>query len=150
MQLKIPPVFVVLVFATAMYFLDRWLPVGEFDFFGRDGLIWVLAGGSLLVSLLALAQFVKHKTTLRPGKPEEASTLVTGGVFKYSRNPMYLGMLLLLLAWGLWLGNAFNTLLAALFVGYMNHFQIKPEEKALEARFGKPYRNYLIQTRRWF
>lgn len=150
MKLKIPPVFVVLIFAGAMYLLDQWLPFGEFDFFGRSVLTWILAAGSLLVSLAALGQFAKSRTSINPSKPDKASTLVTGGIFRFSRNPMYLGMLMLLLAWGLWLGNAFNTLLAALFVAYMNHFQIQPEEEALEARFGKAYRKYLFETRRWF
>lgn len=150
MKLKCPPVLIVLIFAGAMYLLDRWLPFGEFEFFGRGVLIWILALGSLLISLAALGQFAKSRTTVNPSKPENASTLVTGGIFRFSRNPMYLGMLMLLLAWGLWLGNAFNTLLAALFVAYMNHYQIKPEEEALEARFGKDYRKYLFETRRWF
>lgn len=150
MKLKLPPVIVVLIFAIAMYFLDRWLPVGEFDFFGREVLIWILVGSSLVISLAALGQFVRSQTTIHPGKPDDTSTLVTKGVFRFSRNPMYLGMLMLLIAWGLYLGNAFNTLLAALFVAYMNHFQIIPEEIALEARFGNAYRKYLIETRRWF
>jgi protein-S-isoprenylcysteine O-methyltransferase Ste14 len=63
---------------------------------------------------------------------------------------MYLALLLILLAWGLWLGNAFNTLLAAGFVGYMNRFQIIPEEEALTAMFGKRYQQYCKQVRRWF
>jgi protein-S-isoprenylcysteine O-methyltransferase Ste14 len=63
---------------------------------------------------------------------------------------MYLGLLLLLLALGLWLGNAFNTLVAAGFVSYMNHFQIQPEEDMLQQKFGKEYRFYCKLTRRWF
>ncbi|MEM8765496.1 MAG: isoprenylcysteine carboxylmethyltransferase family protein, partial [Bacteroidota bacterium] len=76
--------------------------------------------------------------------------LVMGGIFQYTRNPMYLAMLMLLLAWGLRLGNAFNTILAAGFVYYMNYFQIRFEEAALEKLFGKPYRLYCKNTRRWF
>jgi protein-S-isoprenylcysteine O-methyltransferase Ste14 len=63
---------------------------------------------------------------------------------------MYLAILLVLLAWGLWLGNAFNTLLAAGFVGYMNKFQIRPEEEALATIFGKEFQQYCTQVRRWF
>jgi protein-S-isoprenylcysteine O-methyltransferase Ste14 len=63
---------------------------------------------------------------------------------------MYLSLLLLLLAWGLYLGNAFNTLLAALFVAYMNRFQIGPEERFLESRFGPAFRQYCTLVRRWF
>ena len=82
--------------------------------------------------------------------PSKATSLVTGGIYNYSRNPMYLALLLILLAWGLWLGNAFNILLAAGFVGYMNKFQIIPEETALASKFGKTYHQYCILVRRWF
>jgi protein-S-isoprenylcysteine O-methyltransferase Ste14 len=72
------------------------------------------------------------------------------GIYGYSRNPMYLAMLLCLLAWGLWLGNVFNTLVAAFFVSYMNRFQIVPEERALTRVFGREYQLYCSQVRRWF
>jgi protein-S-isoprenylcysteine O-methyltransferase Ste14 len=144
------PDLMVLIFAVLMYLLDRFLPFGEFDFFGRQLLIWVLGITALLIGIIALAQFLKVRTTLDPGLHSQSSVLVTGGIYAYSRNPMYLAMLLLLLAWGLWLGNAFNTLLAALFVAYMNRFQIAPEEEALRQIFGKEYQKYSLEVRRWF
>jgi protein-S-isoprenylcysteine O-methyltransferase Ste14 len=144
------PDLVVLIFAVLMYLLDRFLPFGEFDFFGRQLLIWVLGIAALLICFVAIAQFLKVRTTLDPGLRSQSSILVTGGIYAYSRNPMYLAMLLLLLAWGLWLGNAFNTLLAALFVAYMNRFQIGPEEEALRQIFGKDYQKYCLEVRRWF
>ena len=111
-------------------------------------------GGLLIVAaiigVISLIQFFRAKTSLDPTKPSKVSSLVTDGLYKYSRNPMYLAILLVLLAWGLWLGNAFNTLLAALFVGYMNRFQILPEEEALLKSFGKQYQQYLTSVRRWF
>ncbi len=126
------------------------MPVGYFDFFGR---VYVM-GGLLVVAvaiiLISLIQFFRAKTSVDPTKPSKVSSLVTDGLYKYSRNPMYLALLLLLLAWGLWLGNAFNTLLAALFVGYMNRFQILPEEEALLRAFGKEYQQYVTNVRRWF
>lgn len=150
MILKIPPALVTLVFAGCMYLLDRFLPVGEFDFFGREWLIWVLGFTAVGITLTALLQFLKARTTVNPTKPAKTGVLVTKGVYAYTRNPMYLAMLLLLLAWGLWLGNAFNTLLAALFVAYMNRFQIRPEEEALNLLFGKDYKAYCMEVRRWF
>jgi len=94
-------------------------------------------------------QFLKQKTTVDPRKPQKASSLVTNGLYAFSRNPMYLALLFILLAWCLYLGNAFNYLIAALFVGYMNRFQIFPEEVVLQEMFGKAYVAYCSKVRRW-
>ncbi len=139
-----------LIFGFLMYLLAKFLPVGDFEFFGRKELSTFLFAMAILVILFGIIQFVRAKTTTNPMDLSKTSTLVTNGIFKYSRNPMYLGMLLMLLAFGLKLGNAFNTLLAAGFVYYMNHFQIKHEEKALTKMFGKAYKAYCKATRRWF
>ncbi|WP_343486032.1 isoprenylcysteine carboxylmethyltransferase family protein [Allomuricauda sp. d1] len=150
MKLKIIPPLVMLIFAALMYLLDRFLPVGEFDFFGRKQLAVALLAIAVVISFMAIYQFRKAKTTTNPSEPEKASQLVTTGIFNYTRNPMYLSLLLILLAFGLKLGNAFNTLLAAGFVYYMNHFQIKREEAALLKLFGKDYQLYQKAVRRWF
>ena len=131
MELKLPPVVVFLIFALGMYLLDAFLPFGEFDFFGRMYLKSFLLFLAVLVGFFPLAQFYRSKTTVDPRRPNSASKLVTNGIYGYTRNPMYLAMLLILLAFGLHLGNAFNVLLAAGFVAYMNRFQISPEEQAL-------------------
>lgn len=148
--MKVPPALIMLVFGVLMYVLDKFLPIGEFDFFGRQELAMFLFGLGALVMLLSMIQFFIKKTTVDPRNPDKASNLVTNGIFKFTRNPMYLGMLLFLLAIGLKLGNAFNTLIAAAFVAYMNRFQIKPEEEALSKIFGKEYSIYCKLTRRWF
>jgi protein-S-isoprenylcysteine O-methyltransferase Ste14 len=150
MKGKLPPALVMFIFGVLMYLLDRFLPVGEFDFFGRKTMVYVALALGFLIILIALFQFLSAKTTTNPLHPKKANQLVTGGIFSFTRNPMYLGMLLFLIAWGLRLGNAFNTLLAAGFVYYMNHFQIKPEEVALTEKFGKAYLLYLKAVRRWF
>lgn len=150
LDLKVPPALVFLGFGGVMYLLAVFLPVGQFDFFGRELLWQVLAGLGILVGLISVGQFLRKRTTLDPFRPETAGSLVTGGVFRISRNPMYLALLLILLAWGLWLGNAFNAVTAGLFVAYMNRFQILPEERILEARFGGAYRQYCQAVRRWF
>ena len=138
------------IFGGFMYVVDRFLPVGEFDFFGRMRMSQILVVLGFLIITVAIFQFRKAKTTTDPLNPEKANHMVTGGIFNYTRNPMYLGMLLFLIAFGLRLGNAFNVLLAAGFVYYMNHFQIKLEERALTERFGKAYLSYLKAVRRWF
>lgn len=148
--MKVLPALVMGIFGGMMYVLARFLPFGEFDFFGRKELAYFLLGLGVLVVFIAVFQFLSAKTTTNPVQLNKTSNLVTGGIYKYTRNPMYLGMLLFLLAFGLMLGNAFNTLLAAGFVSYMNRFQIKYEEKALEELFGKEYRMYCKLTRRWF
>lgn len=150
MKLKLPPVVVVSMFAGLMYLLAKFLPFGHFDFFGRRYLMFGLIGLAFCSGVFAVLQFIWSKTTVDPMAPVKATKLVVNGLYKFTRNPMYLAMLLLLLAWGIWLGNAFNTLLAAGFVGYMNRFQIMPEEDALNQLFGKEYREYCKRVRRWF
>ncbi|PKA96667.1 protein-S-isoprenylcysteine O-methyltransferase Ste14 [Flavobacteriaceae bacterium MAR_2009_75] len=150
MKLKIPPAVVLLIFVFLMYLMSVFLPFGYFDFFGRNYLILALMGSAFLLGILALIQFLRNKTTIDPRYPTKTTKLVTSGLFAYSRNPMYLAMLMVLLAWGIWLGNAFNTLLAAAFVAYMNRFQIIPEEEMLSSIFGREYSQYCIKTRRWF
>lgn len=150
MNLRIPPVVVMCVFGGLMYVLHRFLPVGDFNFFGRKEMsycFWILGAVIIIISLV---QFFLAKTTVDPMQPDKSNELVISGIYNYTRNPMYLGMLLFLIAFGLFLGNAFNTLLAAGFVYYMNHFQIKFEEQALTKKFGQTYRFYLKSVRRWF
>lgn len=150
MELKLPPAIVFLLFALGMYLLSSLLPFGFFEFFGRLVLVKIFIGLATVIGLVSVIQFLVSKTTVNPTTPDKASSLVTKGLYKFSRNPMYLAMLLVLLAVGLKFGNAFNTLIAAGFVGYMNRFQIVPEERMLLAKFGKQYKEYLAKTRRWF
>lgn len=150
MELKVPPALVFLCFGLMMYLLAEFLPIGYFDFYGRMLLTKILAVMGIVIALLALFQFKMAKTTIDPTKPDKVSNLVVGGIFKFSRNPMYLALLLILLALGVFLGNAFNTLVAAGFVGYMNRFQIIPEERILLDKFGRSFKDYCILTRRWF
>ncbi|MGB5371715.1 MAG: isoprenylcysteine carboxylmethyltransferase family protein [Flavobacteriaceae bacterium] len=150
MELKIPPALVFVCFGIFMYLLAQFLPIGHFDFFGRAYLMKALLGIATVIGLFALIQFLRAKTTLDPARPFKASTLVTSGIYRFSRNPMYLALLMVLLAWGLHLGNAFNTLVAAGFVTYMNRFQIGAEEKVLAQLFGKTYQQYCVNVRRWF
>lgn len=150
LELRIPPALIFLLFAGVMYLLARWLPVGQYDFFGRMYVAGLLSCLAFVVGLGALLQFVRHRTPADPFHPGRARHLVVGGVYNFSRNPMYLALLFVLLAWGLYLENVFNTLLCALYVGYMNRYQILPEERALELKFGPAYRQYCLLVRRWF
>jgi protein-S-isoprenylcysteine O-methyltransferase Ste14 len=111
--------------------------------------------GAILVALgLALVQvagvsFRRARTTVNPVRPDSASSLVVSGVYRFSRNPIYLGMTLILLGWASFLMNALSFVLVAVFVGYITRFQIIPEERALSARFGADYVSYQAKVRRW-
>lgn len=150
MRLKIPPAIVFIIFSGLMYLLAKYLPVGSFAFFGNSFIIIAFFILGILVGLLALLQFVYVKTTINPHKPFNTEKLVTNGLYRYTRNPMYLAMMILLISLGLYLRNAFNIFLITGFVSYMNINQIIPEEKALSKIFGTPYKTYCKQVRRWF
>jgi protein-S-isoprenylcysteine O-methyltransferase Ste14 len=103
----------------------------------------------VLLDATALVHFLQRRTTINPLKPASASTLVTGGIYRFTRNPMYLGLATLLLAWAIYLGSLAALAALPLFILYMNRFQIAPEERALEARFGAEYIAYRARVRRW-
>lgn len=120
-----------------------WPPHSWASLFGV-ALLGLLAIG---LSLAALAGFVRVGTTLDPRRPEKSSALICGGIYRYSRNPMYLALLLLLLGWGLWLGGQWWG--PVLFWLWMDKLQIPHEERALTARFQENYTQYCRQVRRW-
>lgn len=104
---------------------------------------------SAVLALLAFASFRLAKTTINPLDPSRASALVTGGVFRVTRNPMYLSLLLLLIAYAVRLGSWVEVLGPAFFAAYVTRFQIIPEERILAVKFGGPYLAYKRRTRRW-
>lgn len=149
MKLLIPPPAVVAIFALVMWPIARYVDVGRFSFALQTPLAALLL---LLASILmgaAIRAFAVAKTTINPLKPSTASHLVTSGVFAWSRNPIYLGDLVLLAALALWLGHAAAFALLPLFVVYLNRFQIVPEEQALDTLFAHEYRAYTARVRRW-
>ena len=99
--------------------------------------------------ILAAVEFNLAKTTPNPLIPGLATSLVITGAYKLSRNPMYVGFLLMLAAWGVFLANILSAFLLPLFVVYLNRFQIIPEEKSLSAKFGDSYVRYMKSVRRW-
>jgi protein-S-isoprenylcysteine O-methyltransferase Ste14 len=103
----------------------------------------------VLILFLAGGLFRKHQTTVNPLKPETASHLVTTGVFSLSRNPMYLGMLLILVALSIRFNPMGGILICAVFVGFITKFQIIPEETAMQKLFSEKFNAYCKNTRRW-
>lgn len=148
LKLKIPPPVVTLVFSGLMYLVNTFSSFGQ-GFFLQSFLVLALLIVSCVLLLPAAIEFYKKKTTVNPFKPEKTSVLVVEGVYKYSRNPMYLGMACLLAAWALWLGNPFNSLVFVAYIVYMNKFQIIVEELALHNLFGDEYVQYKNKVRRW-
>lgn len=149
MKLKLPPAVITVIFGILMCFLAKFSSFGYYDFVGRKYLVLVLLGIALFVGVFAIIQFFMEKTTINPKNLEKVSRLVTSGLYAYSRNPMYVALLLVLLGFGLWLGNFFNSIIAIGFVYYMNYFQILPEEDVLFIRFDEEYRVYCSKVRRW-
>jgi protein-S-isoprenylcysteine O-methyltransferase Ste14 len=149
LELKIPPLALMVLFALVMWLLAQVIP--PFALPGVVGL--VLAGGfasaGAVVALLGVLAFRRADTTVDPRVPQQTSSLVIRGIYRYSRNPMYVGFLLLLTAWACYLMSAAALILLPLFVLYMNRFQIVPEERYLKQKFGADYQAYTEQVRRW-
>jgi len=147
--LKIPPVAVGFVTAGLMGLAAWRLPSLTFILPGRAFAAGGLAVAGAVVSILGVASFRRARTTVNPMTPESATSLVTTGIYHWSRNPMYLGFLLILCGLAYYLSNALAAALLPGFVLYLTRFQIRPEEKALEARFGPEFAAYKGRVRRW-
>lgn len=146
---RIPPPVVGVLLAAGMWWLARRFPGPSLDPGLGMALAAVLALAGFAFLVPATRAFLGAKTTVNPLKPEAASTLVVAGVYRFTRNPMYVGFALLLLAWAAWLAAAISVLGPVLFVAYLTRFQILPEERALRARFGDAFDAYCRRVRRW-
>jgi protein-S-isoprenylcysteine O-methyltransferase Ste14 len=149
LALKIPPVAQFLAVVAAMWAVAKYLPALSLEIPARRIFIllfFCLGGG---VAIPGITAFRAAGTTVDPRCPEEASRLVVAGVYRYSRNPMYLGLLCLLMAWALYLSNLVAFAGLPVFVLGMNSLQIRSEEAALEERFGDDYSAYRQRVRRW-
>jgi protein-S-isoprenylcysteine O-methyltransferase Ste14 len=149
LELKVPPVALVLVTAAAMWVVARAAPALTLPLPYRDAIALGLVLAGVVVSMLGVAAFKRAKTTVNPMNPSSSSALVVLGIYRQTRNPMYLGFALALCGWGAFLSNAPALALLPGFVLYMNRFQIEPEERALELRFGREFVEYTRRARRW-
>lgn len=146
---KIPPPLVALLCAVLAWVLARGTPALAFDWALRLPIAAVLVVVGLLLDLSALVLFLKARTTVNPLTPQRASAIVRTGAYRFTRNPMYLGMAAILLGWCVLQSNPLTLLAWAAFVVYITRFQIIPEERALLARFGEDYAGYVRAVRRW-
>jgi protein-S-isoprenylcysteine O-methyltransferase Ste14 len=149
LELRVPPPVVTACFALLMWFAAAAVPALDFDLPARGAAVLILAVAGVAIGIMAFFRFRQAKTTINPMAPEETSALVITGAYRWTRNPMYLGMLLILIGWALWLSNVVALIVLPLFVVYLNRFQILPEERALQARFGAEFERYRRSVRRW-
>lgn len=147
LALKVPPVALTLLSAGIMWAIPAvmYLP-GKALFFLPASLL-ALAG--IVICLAGVLAFRLANTTVDPTDPAKASSLVATGIYRYTRNPMYLGFLLLLLAWAFFLGKLSAFACIPVFIWYLTLFQIKPEEEILTTQFGSEYIDYTTRVRRW-
>ncbi|SEN48371.1 Protein-S-isoprenylcysteine O-methyltransferase Ste14 [Pseudomonas sp. ok272] len=150
MENRIPPPLVATLFSLLMWFAALHLPGAlELTIELRTGLALVVLVVGVAICLAGVLSFRRARTTVNPLKPETASALVSTGVYRYTRNPMYLGFAIALIAWSIFLGWPPALLGMLGFVMYMNLFQIGPEERALASLFGREFTQYCSQVRRW-
>jgi len=149
LETKIPPPLLGLISALMMWLLAQILPTLSLvsSNLYRVGIVVMLAG--LCLDLIALLQFRKQATSINPLHPEKASAIVITGLYHYTRNPMYLGLLITLTGWALYLGNLASFACLPIFVRVLTQFQILPEERILREKFGASYEEYLGKVRRW-
>ena len=146
---RVPPPLIGLLSAALMAGLARYGPVLPLADMARHALTGVLLVAGIGLDLSGLMAFRAAHTTLNPLRPRKAAALVTSGIYRFTRNPMYLGMLLLLLAWGVHLASLWAFAVLPVFVLYLGRFQIAPEEAAMLSLFGDDYQRYAARVRRW-
>ena len=147
LELKVPPLLLFNLFA-AVILLPAEYPI-RLD---NEGFLIgsILVAAAMAIALSATMTFKRAKTTVNPYSFDNVNTLVTSGVFGYSRNPMYLAMALALLGIGCIVGKVVLAVLVVMgFVSYLTKFQILPEERLLSGLFGSEYHQYCQQVRRW-
>lgn len=149
LELKIPPPLIALFLAILMWCTPPLAGSVAIPSSLRTGLALALAGLGLGIAVSGVVAFRRARTTLNPIKASSASALVGNGVFRFTRNPMYLGLLLELFAWTVFLSNPMTLLFLLVYVLYINRFQIVPEERALTSLFGTEYLAYTKSVRRW-
>ena len=147
MNNKIPPPIVTLISGLIIFFSRPIFPEYQSNLINVFSAIFLFLG--LLVFFLAVASFKKYKTTVNPLQPSKASYLVISGIFRFTRNPMYLGMALILLSLSFKFNLLGGILVTALFIMFITRFQIIPEEDAMLSLFRDEFKTYKENTRRW-
>ena len=146
-NLKIPPPILVIILITSTYFSSDKLDLISIPY--RTLFSIVILSIGILVIINPVVKFIKSKTTVNPVEFKNVEKLVTSGIYKYSRNPMYLGMIMIIISTAVYYLNFYSLLTPFIFYFWINRFQIKREEVFLEEKFGQEYLSYKTKTRRW-
>ena len=149
MKLLIPPPIQALLSAIMMCLISRYFTHANFSLNGINVFALIFLIIAVIIIILSMYKFRKIKTTISPLRPNKTSSLVKSGIYEYTRNPMYLGLLLMLFSLALFLKNFISFLILPLFILFITKNQILPEEEALENIFGEEYKNYKNKVRRW-
>ena len=146
-MIKIPPPILVLILVSSNYFSSKKIDLIHLPNQDLISIIILLIG--ILILINPLFKFIKSKTTIDPIKFKKVNKLIISGIYKYSRNPMYLGLLMIVISTSIFYLNIFSIATPFLFYCWINRFQIKREEIFLTEKFGEEYMSYKIKTRRW-
>ena len=146
-MIRIPPPILVLVLVISNFFSSKKIDLIHLPNQDLISIIILLIGVLILTN--PIFKFIKSKTTIDPIKFKKVNKLITSGIYKYSRNPMYLGLLMIVISTSIFYLNIFSIITPIFFYFWINRFQIKREEIFLTEKFGEEYMSYKIKTRRW-
>lgn len=149
LEVKVPPVALAMAFGLIMWSGSALAPAFQVQIPLKTTVARMIGLLGVLIAVSGVREFKRAKTTVNPTKPQSSSSLVTTGIYRRTRNPMYLGFLLILIGWAIAIANPVAFVVLPGFVVYMNRFQIKPEERALTSVFGDDFKAYCIEARRW-
>jgi protein-S-isoprenylcysteine O-methyltransferase Ste14 len=149
LETKIPPPIVAAILGLCMWAVATLAPTVTLSAVVRIAVTAVVSAFAVGFAVAGVVSFRQAKTTINPVNPENASSLVSSGIYGISRNPMYVGLALLLVAWAVYLSSLWSLAGVLGFILYVNRFQITPEERALTALFGDRFLSYQANVRRW-
>ena len=146
-RVVVPPPAIYLVFFLVAVGLQRYVPLPHLPATMGRVVGAVLALSWLVLSMWSVRRFWASGTSIIPFRPTTA--VVTSGPYRVTRNPMYLGFLLLYAGLACWLGLIWPLLLAPGLVWLISVWVIRREEEYLDRKFGHEYRQYQSHVRRW-
>lgn len=148
-ELLIPPPLVMLLVGLMMWMVSRGFPALTLAWLQNTMIAYAFALLGLVISVVSMVAFRRARTTMDPKHPASTSSLISSGIYRHSRNPMYLGVLLVLAGWAIYLGNVLSMPGLIVFIAYITRFQIIPEERLLSQKFGVAFDSYKNKVRRW-
>jgi len=149
MNIKIIPIVQLILIAAAMLGIQKLSPSLNYHGNGNLPLFTILCLTGFGLIMAGSKEFLSYKTTTNPINIENTTQLVTSGLYKYSRNPMYIGLVLSLLGWAALIGSVLSLIALPLFIWSMTQYQIRFEEDLLERKFGKDFIDYKKKVPRW-